>query len=823
MPNLFNMLFSEDYRILKQIEKSIQPVLELSETMAQKSDEELKEMTSIFKERLKKGETLDDIMCEAFAVVREAAKRVIGEYPYPVQIMGAVAMHKGDIAEMKTGEGKTLTSTMAVYLNALKGEGVHVVTVNEYLAERDSQWMGRIYTFLGLTVGVNLRSLNHFEKAKAYKCDVTYTTNSELGFDYLRDNMVITREDRVLRGLNYALVDEVDSILIDESRTPLIISGGGQVNISNYIAADKFVKTLKEQKVKIDEFGKEEVIERGDYEIDVKNKNVFLAEDGVAKAEKAFRVNNLFNMENTQLVHLINQALKANYAFKLDVEYVIEDDEIVIVDQFTGRKMPGRAYSDGLHQAIQAKEGVTIKQETTTLATITYQNFFRLYTKLSGMTGTAKTEEEEFLSIYNMRVIEIPTNRPVARIDYPDAIYGTKKAKLEALVNEVIECHQKGQPVLVGTISVETSELISKMLKSRKIKHEVLNAKNNTREAEIIAFAGRKGAVTIATNMAGRGTDIKLQEGVKELGGLAVLGSERHESRRIDNQLRGRSGRQGDPGYSRFYVSVEDDLMIRFGSDRMKTLFSQLGDQAIESKTVTRSIGSAQKRVEGINFDIRKTLLDYDDVLRQQRENVYAQRDFIIDNEDIHSVVLDMYQKVIKNLVYENVTLNEKTDEETLNTQQLVETFNKMGLDDLLTVEEMSHKTVAEVVKEAQNRAWQRYEDKIAEFREQVIKMEKVFVLRTIDRAWTAHINTMSKFREGIHLRSYAQANPLQAYVTEGYEMFEEMMNSISTDVVRFCVRVNFVKKQQPKEEEKPMNREQRRAKKRDKKGSKQA
>ena len=572
---LFDKLFNSDKKILAEVERATVPVDQLKDQMAALSDEQLKHKTVEFKERLANGETLDDIQAEAFAVAREAAKRVIGEFPFFCQLEGAYVLHRGDIAEMKTGEGKTLTSVMAVYLNALEGKGVHVVTVNEYLAQRDSEWMGQIHRFLGLTVGLNLRALTPAQKRAAYECDITYTTNSEVGFDYLRDNMVTRVEDRVLRELNFALVDEVDSILIDESRTPLIISGGEKKTANLYINADRFVKRLKKDE---------------DYVIDVKDKNVQLTEEGVHKGEKAFNVENLYDLDNTSLVHYIAQALKANYIMTRDVEYVVEDNEVIIVDQNTGRKMPGREYSDGLHQAIQAKEGVPIKQETTTWATITYQNFFRLYNKLAGMTGTAKTEEEEFLSIYNMRVVEIPTNKPVARIDYPDLVFGTKKAKYNALLEEVKELYAKGQPVLVGTISVETSELISRMFKQARIKHEVLNAKNHAREAEIIAKAGREGSVTIATNMAGRGTDIKLTERSRELGGLVVLGSERHESRRIDNQLRGRSGRQGDPGYSRFYVSLEDELMVRFGSERIAGLFEQMGDIPIENKTVSKAI-----------------------------------------------------------------------------------------------------------------------------------------------------------------------------------------------------------------------------------------
>ena len=825
MANFLNKLFNQDGKILRDIEKSILPVLDLEKEYEVLTDDQLKEKTKEFKERINNGETLDELMIEAFATVREASRRAIGLYPFKVQLMGALVMHSGDIAEMKTGEGKTLTSVLTVYLNALSGEGVHVVTVNEYLAGRDAEWMGSIYRFLGLTVGVNTRNMNTIQKRNAYLCDITYTTNAELGFDYLRDNMVVKAEDRVLRGLNFALVDEVDSILVDESRTPLIISGGKKQTANIYINVDKFVRKLKEQILGYDEEGKEFIVEAGDFEIDVKGKNVNLTAEGITKAERAFKIDNLYAIENTQLVHYINQALKANYIFSLDVEYVIEEDEIIIVDQFTGRKMPGRAYSDGLHQAIQAKEGVSIKQETSTLATITYQNFFRLYERLSGMTGTAKTEEEEFLSIYNMRVIEIPTNRPIARKDYPDAIFGTKKAKYDALIEEIKECNQRRQPVLVGTISVETSELLSKMLNSHGIKHNVLNAKNHTREAEIVAHAGNAGMVTIATNMAGRGTDIKLGEGVIEAGGLAVLGSERHESRRIDNQLRGRSGRQGDPGYSRFFVSVEDELMIRFGSERMQTLFRQLGDQAIESKTVTRSISQAQKRVEGVNFDVRKTLLDYDDVLRQQREIIYEQRDFILENDDIHVVVKEMFDRVIENLVTAYRIID---GEEEVNCDGLIEALNKAGFDEALVMSEIKEKSFEEVLEYSKSKAWNIYETKIEPYKKQIIPLEKVFVLKFIDRAWTNHIDVMSKLREGIHLRSYAQANPLQAYVEEGYEMFDEMMGSISKDVVNFCLNLK-IKVEQPKpvnqnggtEEKKPIqNRKERRKKKDVKKGS---
>ena len=775
---LFDRLFNNDKKILDEVEKACRPVEALADEMAALSDEDLKDKTRQFKERLANGETLDDIQVEAFAVAREAAKRVIGEYPFFCQLEGAYVLHRGDIAEMKTGEGKTLTSVMAVYLNALEGKGVHVVTVNEYLAERVSEWMGAIHRFLGLSVGLNLRALTPAQKRKAYECDITYTTNSEVGFDYLRDNMVTRVEDRVLRELNFALVDEVDSILIDESRTPLIISGGEKRTANLYINADRFVKRLKKDE---------------DYVIDVKDKNVQLTEEGVHKGEKAFGVENLYDIDNTSLVHYIAQALKANYIMTRDVEYVVEDKEVIIVDQNTGRKMPGREYSDGLHQAIQAKEGVPIKQETTTMATITYQNFFRLYKKLAGMTGTAKTEEEEFLSIYNMRVVEIPTNRPVARVDYPDLVFGTKRAKYNALLEEVKELYAKGQPVLVGTISVETSELISRLFKQARIRHEVLNAKNHAREADIIAKAGREGSVTIATNMAGRGTDIKLTDRSRELGGLAVLGSERHESRRIDNQLRGRSGRQGDPGYSRFYVSLEDELMVRFGSDRISALFEQMGDIPIENKTVSKAISSAQKRVEGLNFDIRKALLDYDDVMRQQRETMYAQRNYILENEDIHSVVENMFKREMENIVEANTMVDGK--KEVIDYESIAKRLNNMGLTSFAAADLAGLDKQATIDKCFES-AFGAYENKIKPVRNQILPLERTMVLRLMDRAWQNHIDVMSKLCEGIHLRSYAQNNPLQAYVEEGYELFESMMNTISNDVVTFCNNLKIVIKE---------------------------
>lgn len=791
MANFFDQLLNVDGRRLKQIEKKIKPVLALADQYAAMSDEQLQAETPRLKQKLAEGATLDDILPEAFATAREACRRVIGEYPYPVQLMGAAVMQGGDIAEMKTGEGKTLTSVMAVYLNALEGKGVHVITVNEYLSERDSQWMGQIHRFLGLTVGLNKRSMSPAQKRAAYACDITYTTNSELGFDYLRDNMVTRAQDRVLRGLNFALVDEVDSILIDESRTPLIISGGMKQTANLYLQADRFVKSLKEQKMEDDK-----VIEPGEYEIDVKGRTVQLTERGVAKAEKVFRIDNLYNLEHTQLLHRINQALKANYIMAKDVDYVADtaNDEIDIVDPNTGRLMKGREWSDGLHQAVCAKEGISIRQETTVLATITYQNFFRLYNKLAGMTGTAKTEEEEFREIYNMLVYEIPTNKPVIRKDYPDAVYGTKKAKFEALVNEVIERHEKGQPVLVGTIAVETSELISGMLKEKHIPHEVLNAKNNAREAEIIAKAGQKNAVTIATNMAGRGTDIKLGEGVRELGGLCVLGSERHESRRIDNQLRGRSGRQGDPGESRFYVSVQDDLMVRFGSERLESLFKSLGDEAVESKTITNAISSAPKRVEGVNFDARKTLLQYDDVLRQQREVMYDQRNFILDNEDVHSIIQQMFSRVISDTVGAYVDPESRSGE--LHIPELLEALNKLGFRDLITEADLKGKTAEEASALINDRAWKNYDEKIDPVRPQIRQFEREMSLKVIDRAWVNHIDTMSKLRDGIGLRSYAQDNPLQAYVSEGYQLFQNMMHDIAQEIVAYCMNLKVVVRQ---------------------------
>ena len=787
-------LFSEEKREISSLGKEADKVLKLEPQMQALSDDELRACTEKYKERLKNGETEEDILYEAFATAREAAYRVINEKPYRVQIMGALAMHKGDIAEMKTGEGKTLTATMAVYANALAGQGVHVITVNEYLAGRDAAWMGEIYRFLGLTVGVNKRELSPKQKKEAYDCDITYTTNSELGFDYLRDNMVTRVEDRVMRGLHMAIIDEVDSVLIDESRTPLIISGGKKNTANLYIQADKFVKTLIAPEYETDSFTHEKKLVSGDYDIDEKTRQVMLSEDGVTKAEKYFKISNLYDVDHTQLVHHINQALRANYIMTKEVEYVVSDEqEIVIVDQFTGRLMPGRAYSDGLHQAIEAKEGVPIKEETSTLATITYQNFFRLYEKLAGMTGTAKTEEEEFLSTYNMRVVCIPTNRPIAREDLPDEIYAHKSDKFEALVREVKALHHKGQPVLVGTIAVETSELISQMLKKEGVPHNLLNAKNHAKEAEIVALAGRPKSVTIATNMAGRGTDIKLTAESRELGGLAVLGSERHESRRIDNQLRGRSGRQGDPGFSRFYVSLEDDLMVRFGGNKLQKLFEKVDDEKIESKAVTRSITMAQKRVEGYNFDARKQLLDYDDVLRRQREIIYEERNKVLESQEVHEMVHTIFENTLNATVDANLT-----DKKSVDCTSLEKSLEMMGLQDNRAVHasELENKKVDEVKAYLLDKVWKGYEDEIHLVKDQFYPFEKTVVLRNIDRNWIQHIDQMDKLRGGIYLRSYAQNNPLQQYVEEGFQMFDEMNARINQEITFFLLKVRIRQEQ---------------------------
>lgn len=772
--SFLDRLFNIEGKEFKRIENKAREIDALKDEIGALSDAELKAKTTQFKEALKNGKTLEDIKVEAFAVAREAAKRTLGQTPYLVQIMGALVLHEGNVAEMKTGEGKTLASTMAGYLNALTGKGVHVITVNDYLAKRDAEWMGAIYRFLGLTVGVNGRELTPTEKKAAFACDITYTTNAELGFDYLRDNMQQTMEGRVLpRRLYMALVDECDSILIDESRTPLIISGGKRQSANLYLAADTFAKRLKKD---------------ADYTYDIETKTVALTPSGTAAAEKTFQIDNLYRLEYSDLVHHIHNALKANFILQKDVDYIVKDDKIVIVDQFTGRLLAGRTFSEGLHQALEAKERVTINPETIVLATITYQNFFRLYEKLSGMTGTAKTEEEEFYETYNMRVVEIPTNVPVIRYDAPDLVYGKKEYKYKALINEIKERHAKGQPLLVGTIAVETSELISQMLKKEGVKHEVLNAKNHMREAEIIAQAGQKGAVTIATNMAGRGTDIKLGPGVAELGGLAVLGSERHEARRIDNQLRGRSGRQGDPGYSRFYVSLEDDLMMRFGSDAVKTMFKSLGDQPIESKMVTKVITSAQTRVEGYNYDIRKNLLGYDDVLRQQREIMYKQRDDVIETVDCHPFIVEMMRKVATELV--RLSTYYEAKEPLVNADKLAELIRgKYMPATAFTVDDVKFEAPAKAIDATTTLLQTHFEKNRVFWGEKVFRaVEKQILLRIIDTNWTNHIDRMTKLREGIGLRAYAQSNPLQSYIHEGYQLFQDMVLKIATETTLYCL-----------------------------------
>ena len=761
---LLRKLFDHEYKELKRFEVLADKVMDLDEEYSKLTDTELKGKTEEFKERLQNGETLEDILPEAFATAREASFRVLGEKHFYVQILGGLAIHYGNIAEMKTGEGKTLTCVLPGYLNALTGEGVHVITVNEYLASRDAKWMGDIYRYLGLTVGVNARDLSAKEKQEAYNCDILYSTNNEIGFDYLRDNMVIHKEERVQRPLNFAIIDEVDSVLIDEARTPLIISGGQMKNANLYIDADNFAKSIKEET---------------DYVYDEKTKAVTLTETGSEKAEKKFHVKNLYDIENASLVHYINQALRANYAMKKDVDYVVQDDEVVIVDQFTGRLMKGRAYSDGLHQAIEAKEGVTINQETKTLATITFQNLFRMYKKLSGMTGTAKTEEEEFRNIYNMYVIEIPTNKEVIRIDAPDLVYATKEAKYKAIINFVKERYEKGQPVLIGTIAIETSELISDLLKKAHIPHEVLNAKNHAREAEIISKIGQKRSVTIATNMAGRGTDIKLSDEIRNLGGLCVVGTERHESRRIDNQLRGRSGRQGDPGYTQFFVSMKDDLMVRFGSDRIGEMMKSmgLGDQAIQSKTFTRSIGTAQKRVEGNNFDIRKQLLQYDDVMNDQREIMYAKRNRILDSESIHEMVLDTFRHHIEDLVKSHLApegVLEKKDYE-----EITEYVNENLLKNDIKLSEINKKSEEETIDILVKKITTEYESKIKDIPEEVTdEFEKAITLQVVDNYWME--------------RGYAQEDPLRAYTMEGYDMFDDMLQKIDKDVTTFLLRAEI-------------------------------
>ena len=787
--NILKSLFDHEYKEMRRFRILADKIEDLKEEYAMLSDEELKNKTNEFKERLNNGETLDDILVPAFATIREACTRTIGMTPFYVQLLGGIATHYGNIAEMKTGEGKTLVTVLPAYLNALDGKGVHVVTVNEYLTQRNAEWMGKVFEFLGISVGVNLRDLTPSEKRKEYEKDILYTTNNELGFDYLRDNMVVKKENRVQRGLNYAILDEVDSILIDEARTPLIISGGHMESKNLYTSADTFVKTLKKEK---------------DYTIDAKTKSVSLTDEGSDKACAFFKLDNLYDISNSALVHHIDQSLKANYGMQRDVDYVVQDGEVIIVDQFTGRLMKGRAFSEGLHQKKEAKEGVKIQEETKTLATITFQNLFRMYNKLSGMTGTAKTEEEEFRNIYNMYVIVIPTNKPIARKDYADLLYSTQKAKFNAIVNVITEIHKTGQPILVGTIAIETSELVSKMLTKKGIKHEVLNAKNHAREAEIIAKAGEKGSVTIATNMAGRGTDIRLGEGVKELGGLYVIGTERHESRRIDNQLRGRSGRQGDPGTSQFFVSLEDELMVRFGTDRVKALMQTAGfdENAIRSKIFTSSIEGAQKRVEGNNFDIRKHLLQYDNVMNEHREIIYRRRNEILDQESIHENVLKDIRSYVNNCV-----LRYLNSEEENKYENLVEFTNKNILKKKkVKLSDIDNKDVDEVTEHIYSLLNDEYEAKISELPWEIVnEFEKAIALRVIDLNWMNHINNMEQLQEGVGLRGYANEDPLQAYIKEGYQIFDDMMVKISEETSQYLLKAEVRQNTERKQVAKPI------------------
>ncbi|MCY7102909.1 preprotein translocase subunit SecA [Streptococcus oralis] len=788
MANILKTIIENDKGELRRLEKMADKVLKYEDQMVALTDDQLKAKTDEFKERYNKGESLDSLLYEAFAVVREAAKRVLGLFPYKVQVMGGIVLHHGDVPEMRTGEGKTLTATMPVYLNALSGEGVHVVTVNEYLTERDATEMGELYSWLGLSVGINLAAKSPMEKKEAYLCDITYSTNSEIGFDYLRDNMVVRAENMVQRPLNYALVDEVDSILIDEARTPLIVSGANAVETSQlYHMADHFVKSL----------------DKDDYIIDIQSKTIGLSDSGIDKAEEYFKLENLYDIENVALTHFIDNSLRANYIMILDIDYVVsEEQEILIVDQFTGRTMEGRRYSDGLHQAIEAKEGVPIQDETKTSASITYQNLFRMYKKLAGMTGTGKTEEEEFREIYNIRVIPIPTNRPIQRIDHSDLLYASLDAKFKAVVEDVKARYQKGQPVLVGTVAVETSDFLSKKLVEAGVPHEVLNAKNHYREAQIIMNAGQRGAITIATNMAGRGTDIKLGEGVRELGGLCVIGTERHESRRIDNQLRGRSGRQGDPGESQFYLSLEDDLMKRFGSERLKGIFERLNmsDEAIESRMLTRQVEAAQKRVEGNNYDTRKQVLQYDDVMREQREIIYAQRyDVITADRDLAPEIHAMIRRTIGRIV--DAHARSKEDEKL----EAILNFAKYNLlpEDSISRSDLAGLSDQAIKDELYQRALKVYDNQVAKLRDEdaVKEFQKVLILRVVDNKWTDHIDALDQLRNAVGLRGYAQNNPVVEYQAEGFRMFNDMIGSIEFDVTRLMMKAQIHEQERPQTE----------------------
>lgn len=770
---LLKNLFDYETKELKKIDKIVDEIEALDEKMQSIKDIEFKAKTEEFKKRLEDGEKLDDIAVEAFALAREACFRAIGEKPFRVQLIGGLAIHRGNIAEMKTGEGKTLTTVLPAYLNALSGKGVHVITTNEYLSTRNAQWMGPIYDLLGVSVGINTRDKSPKEKKEAYEADITYTTNNELGFDYLRDNMVVHKENRTQRGLNFAIIDEVDSILIDEARTPLIISGGSAKSANIYKEADRVAKNLK-----ID-----------DYVVDEKTKKVTLTEEGVKNCEKMLHLDNLYDISNSVMVHNLDKALTANYAFKKDVDYVIENDKVIIVDTFTGRLMHGRQFSEGLHQALEAKEGVTINEETKTLATITFQNLFRMYNKLSGMTGTAKTEEEEFQNIYNTNVVCIPTNKPVIRDDQVDLIYSSLKGKFNAVVKTVKEIHKTGRPVLVGAASVETSELVSQLLTKAGVKHELLNAKNHEREAHIIENAGKKNAVTIATNMAGRGTDIKLGEGVRELGGLYVLGTERHDSRRIDNQLRGRAGRQGDPGTTRFFVSMEDDLMIKFGSEKMKAVMETLGikdDQAISNKMISKNIEAAQKKVEGFNFDRRKGLLDFDNVISKQREIIYNRRNEILDNDSIRDRVLDTFKEFVSNQVHSHLTDGELTSNDVDN---LMELFNARYLKKRKLKKEDFNKDINELIDFIYEIVVDDYSKKLEDVPKDIQDdFEKSISLRCIDKNWMNQLDAMEALKEGVGLRGYAQSNPLQVYALEGFDLFDNMMANISAEISNFLL-----------------------------------
>ena len=813
------ILGTHSQRELKRIYPLVDKIEALSPVMEKLTDEELRNKTTIFKQRLEQGETLDDLLVEAFAVVREAASRVLGMKHYRVQLIGGIILHQGRISEMKTGEGKTLVSTLPAYLNALEGKGVHIVTVNDYLAKRDAEWMGKVHEFLGLTVGVVLNSMTPEERKVAYDCDITYATNNELGFDYLRDNMVVYKEKLVQRGLHYAIIDEVDSVLIDEARTPLIISGQSGKSTELYRACDILARQMQKgeasgEMTKMTAIMGEEIIETGDYIVNEKEKNVSLTEDGVKKVEKFFHIENLADTENLEIQHNIILALRAHNLMHRDHDYVVKDDQVLIVDEFTGRIMPGRRYSDGLHQAIEAKEGVKVKRESKTLATITFQNFFNKYEKKAGMTGTALTEEQEFRDIYGMDVIEIPTNEPVRRVDKEDLVYKTKREKVNAVVDTIVEAHAKGQPVLVGTITIESSEIFSDALKKKGIPHKVLNAKFHELEAEIVAEAGQKGAVTIATNMAGRGTDVKLGEGVAELGGLMIIGTERHESRRIDNQLRGRAGRQGDPGESRFYISLEDDLMRLFGSERLMGVFNSLGfpeGEAIEHKMLSSAVEKAQMKIESNNYGIRKNVLEYDQVMNEQREIIYAERLQVLNGDNMRDVIFKMIRDVIKQHVYMHISAESQAEEkdiEKLENKTAVSDLDMSGLaQGLVQVvpfhnvswkpEDYEGKNVHQFIEELQEKAIEIYEAKEKEFPEEehIRELERVVLLKMIDRRWMDHIDNMEQLRQSIGLQAYGQRDPLVEYRFAGYDMFDEMTQGISEDTVQALMHVRI---QQP-------------------------